>query len=241
MKISIIHPSRSRPQQAHATYKKWMSSAKNSSDIQYIVSIDSLDHEWVEYINNFFYNNAWHTVPELGRQVLYDKNLFVVKEYNDSAIDAINTAVKECSGDLLIVVSDDFDCPFHWDVALLEMLNGKEDFLVKTRDGIQKTLITLPIMDRKYYNRFGYIYNPEYKHMFCDQEMTAVGHLLGRVIELPITFPHNHYTTNKTRKDHINEKNDATWNQGKEVFQRNMQNNFGIENPVISYSQIVWH
>lgn len=219
-KISIIHPSRSRPQLAAQTAKKWLSSAKNWKDIQYLLSIDKDDDLYDEII------------LEYPAQTLVGDNA--------NAIEAINYGASKTEGDLIIVVSDDFDCPFHWDVALLKALEGKSDYLVKTKDGIQKTLITLPIMDRVYYNRFGYIYNPEYEHMFCDQEMTAVGHMLGRVIELDITFPHNHYTTGRFAKDAISVKNDNTWNQGQRVFNKNLATNFGIENPLKPYNQIVW-
>jgi hypothetical protein len=47
-------------------------------------------------------------------------------------------------------------------------------------DGHQKGLNTLCILGKKYYDRFGYIYNPEYKTWFCDNEFTQVAHMLKR-------------------------------------------------------------
>jgi len=124
---------------------------------------------------------------------------------------------------------------------LLEALQGKSDYCVKTQDGLQPTLMTLPIMDRIYYERFGYIYHPSFSHMFADQEMTAVAHMLGKAITLPITFPHNHYTTGKFQRDAITLRNNATWQQGEKVFNQRLKTNFGIENPVMNYSDIKWH
>lgn len=215
-KISIIHPSRSRPAQAMAVRDKWIRNADN--ELEYVFSLDLDDPMRRQYKGNILLNN------------------------NTSAIAAINYAAYFSTGDLLIVVSDDFDCLPHWDTMLLKALEGKEDFIVKTPDGIQKTLITLPIMDRKYYERFGYIYYPEYKHMFCDQEMTAVGHLMGKVIDVPVLFEHKHYSVKGgLRKDKISEKNDRTWNQGKKLFHDRLAFNFGVENPVMRYEEIVWH
>lgn len=154
--------------------------------------------------------------------------------------DAINYGALHSNGNIIIVVSDDFSCPEHWDTLLLEALKGKSDYCVKTQDGLQPTLMTLPIMDRVYYERFGYIYYPEYRHMFCDQEMTAVAHMLGKAISLPILFPHNHYTTGKFKRDAITARNNATWQQGKKLFNERLKFNFGIDNPVIQYSQIKW-
>jgi hypothetical protein len=95
-------------------------------------------------------------------------------------------------------------------------------------------------MDRAYYTRFGYVYYPGYRHMFCDQEMTAVGHLLGKVIDLDMTFEHMHYSVGKSNYDEINRKNDATWSQGEALFNERLKTNFGIDNPVVPYSSIVW-
>lgn len=222
MKITCIHPTRERSYQASLNAQKWINNAY--SDIEYIVSVDKndiSDYSWTK----FAYNNC---------------TAKLIFNYNKSAIDAINNAAKIAIGDIFIVVSDDTDCPINWDISLLEALKDKSDFLVKTRDGLQPTLITLPIMDRTYYNRFGYIYHPDYQHMFCDQEMTAVGHMLGKVITLDLTFEHLHYTTGKSPKDAINRKNDATWAQGEALFNERLKTNFGIESPVIPYTEIKW-
>jgi len=215
MKISIIHPSRARALIANQVRTEWLNKA--DKDVEYIFSLDNDDIQNTRYDGDCIYNN------------------------NRSAIDAINKGVEIATGDLLIVVSDDFGCPEHWDSLLIESLKGKSDYCVKTQDGLQPTLMTLPIMDRVYYDRFGYIYHPEYRHMFCDQEMTAVAHMLGKAITLPLVFPHNHYTTGKFKKDAITARNNATWVQGETVFNERLKSNFGIENPVMNYSDIKWH
>lgn len=225
--ITLIHPSRSRPKQAFETAKKWLYEADSDLglDLSYIISVDTYDPLLSEYYSLF------------GGFGLAD-----CLQVNDnmSAIEAINNAAKIAAGDLLIVVSDDFSCPENWDTVLLQALEGKSDFIVKTKDGLQKTLITLPIMDRTYYNRFGYIYHPDYLHLHCDEEMTIVGHMLGKVINLDILFPHNHYTTGKFKKDAISIKNDNTWAHGQTTLDRRSKDNFGIENPLVKREDIVW-
>ena len=226
MRISIIHPSRNRPQQAYQTYLNWSRKCDDLSNIEYLLSLDVSDNGGIDYANTFEERNV------KGHAVLRD---------NNSAIEAINNAAKVATGDLFIVVSDDTDCFQGWDTALLNELKGKEDFLVKCQDGIQPILITMPIMDRAYYNRFGYIYHPDYKHMACDVELTAVGLMLGRVINSNLLFEHLHYSTGKTPKDAINEKNDLTYAHGDMVLGEHLKNNFGIENPLIQYNEIKWH
>jgi hypothetical protein len=83
-------------------------------------------------------------------------------------------------------------------------------------------------MDRIYYNRFGYIYYPEYKHLFSDTEMTDVGHLLGRVIDLQdeeYVFLHKHPCAGWSMDDTYR-KNDETWKQGEDLYYKRKENNF---------------
>jgi len=224
-KISILHPSRSRPMMCAETYDKWMFNAANPDNIEYIISIDNSDHCLADY------------------QYLFESTNNPLVSDNKSAIEAINNAAKICTGDLIITVSDDFSCEKGWDVSLLEALQGKSDFIVKTQDGIQKTLITLPIMDREYYNRFGYVYEPSYIHLYCDEEMTCVGHALGKVINLPLIFPHLHYSTGASKRDAISDKNDATNQQGFENILKRKKINFGLKDEEIvnDFRAIVWH
>jgi len=219
MNISIIHPSRNRPEMAFEVANKWTKNAQN--DLQYIISIDTTEPQLKKYQSLF---------SQFSLFSLDDDTELLISD-NQSAIEAVNNGAKKSKNDLLIVVSDDFDCFPGWDVWLLENLNGKEDYIVKTYDGIQEKLITLPIMDRKYYERFGYIYYPEYKHMFCDTEMTDVGHILNKVVNLNDPnhpFIHKHYTAGLMQKDEINEKNDATWNQGETLYYSRKEMNFGL-------------
>lgn len=211
-KISIIHPSRSRPLMAWETVRKWMNNAHDIDNIEYLLSIDESDPK----LNNYSFQ-------------VYTHEIQILIGMNNSAIEAINNAVTESKGNIFIVVSDDFDCPMHWDKLLLNALEGKEDFVVKTEDGGQPWIITLPILDRIYYNRFGYVYHPGYVHLFADTEMSHVASMLGKTIDLPIAFKHLHYTTGAMKKDAINERNDKTWNQGEALYLERLKRNFDLD------------
>ena len=194
------------------------SSCQDASNTEYILSLDTDDSSISEYTKAF--------------QSMDDKVRLVENNNQQSAIHAINNAAKLTQGKILIVVSDDFDCPLHWDEKLRTALKDKEDFVVKTKDGLQPFIITLPIMDRVYYNRFGYIYYPEYKHMYSDTDMSCVGHMLDRTITLDIHFPHRHYSNRAMAKDVMNVKNDSTYKQGEIIFKERKKINFGIEHPL---------
>lgn len=213
MKISIIHPSRGRPFLGSETMNKWISRACNPEHIEYILSLDSNDPAAIHYSSKY-------------------KGVQVIHNPNQTAIEAINVAAKMTKGNIIVVVSDDFDCPQNWDRQLLRALDGRRNFCAKAQDGHQSFIITLPIMDREYYNSFGYVYYPEYQHMFCDTEMSCVAWITGRYIPINVQFKHNHYSVMKTRKDAINIKNDATWPQGERLFVSRRRMNFGLKETV---------
>lgn len=213
MKISILHPSFKRPQLAKKCYDIWVTNADNLMEIEYVLCLSELDPTLQEYKNIF---------EGIADITILSENGWV-KQLNHAAVHS--------HGDLLVCIGDDFGCPQHWDTLLLTALQGKEDYIVKTPDGQQPWIMTLPIMDRVYYNRFGYVVYPEYKHMFGDTELTHVADMTGRVINLDILFPHNHYTTGKFVKDEVNIANDSTWAHGEYLYISRMKQNFGIENP----------
>ncbi len=200
--ISILHPSRGRRQKAHDTAIKWLNNC--GADCEYILSLDEDDHK--------NYDGLWHG------QVIVNKNR--------SAVDAINNAAKVATGNILIVVSD---APPLWGKQILDATQGKEDWILKTPDGIQKWIITMPIMDRAYYNRFGYIYYPEYLHMFCDTELTCVADYTSRKIYADIPFVHDHYSTGRNQRDEVSIKADKTWAQGEKLFLERYKKNFDLK------------
>lgn len=232
-KITCIHPTRGRKQQAINTAAKWLRYADDPCDIEYIISVDDND------------TDSWMPIVRLRPHVNSSSTMDIktIRNNNRSAIDAINNAAKIATGNVLIVVSDDTSCPEHWDTLLLQQLEGKSDFCAKVDDGLQPTLVTMPIVDRVYYERYGYIYQNDYSHMFADQELTAVAILTGKYIKLPLVFPHLHYTTGSNIFDDINAKNNATWAQGEALFNQRLAFNFGIpDNEIVKpYSEIVWH
>jgi hypothetical protein len=214
--ISLIHPSRSRPHKSVVTTTKWLKNA-GIDDIELIVSIDDSDPYRANYLDFYSHYDVFKTK--------------VVSSPNKSAVDAINNGAKEAKGNILIVVSDDSDCPENWAKIILEAVADKKDWVLKVWDGVQKWIVTMPIMDRVYYERFGYIYYPEYRHMFVDTDFTHVADGLGKILwRNDITFNHLHYSVTKVSsdKDEVSRKADSTWNQGKNLYISRFMSNFGM-------------
>lgn len=222
MKFSIIHASYGRPELAFETLEKWRRSS--SQRVERIMSFDRSDSKFSEYEHR-----ASMAYMGYAGSPGSDPFHYIINDTNTS-VAAINAAAKEATGDIIIVISDDFEPIPNWDLEILKAVEGKEDWILKTQDGTQPWIITLPIMDRKYYERFGYIYYPAYEHLFCDSEMTHIADLLGRKLTCDLLFKHNHYSVGGIKKDATSIKADATWDSGKKIYLDNFLNNFGLEN-----------
>lgn len=211
MKFSLIHPSRSRERKSYNTICRWADRMYGhfNDDVQLIVSVDIDDPQLSDYKDS------------------YADEIFI--NANKSAVEAINNAAKFSNGDIIIVVSDDTDCPLYWDKILIDAIGKSKDFVMKVDDGIQKRIITMPIMDRAYYNRDGYIYNPIYSHSWSDTELTECAHLRGRVItRMDIKFPHQHYSVTGEQPDELYKRNDRTHDRDRHLYQNRKRINFGL-------------
>lgn len=200
--ISIIHPSRGRPEKSLKTIDNWLLYATN--EVEIILSNDNDDPLAYRYITAY------------TERIIRD---------NRSCVDAINKAAEIATGNIFVVVSDDTDCFPGWDEALLKELEGKEDYLLKTDDGIQDYIVTMTVMDRKYYERDGFIYHPDFFHQFADTYLTCLADIRGRLLFSKLKFPHLHYSYSggKEAADALNHRNDATWKDGQDTFVRLMK------------------
>lgn len=216
MKITIIHPSYGRPQKASIVKEMAMFRSGISYDqINYVVAFDKADpcNKDYQYLLGFGEVNGGTAIKAINETAY---NLEAVKEL----------------GDIIIVMSDDFDTmPQGWLKKIIEAVKDHPDpeWILKTNDGTQGWILTFPIMSRAMYKRLGYIYYPGYDHMFADTDLSSVGDLMGKIIyRNDILIPHNHYSTHKNSKDAVNEKNDRTWAQGEKLYLERFKNNFNL-------------
>lgn len=208
MKISLIHPSRSRPERAKQTYNLWIGNASGLNEIEHILSLDFSDRHNEDYER-------------------FDK---LTIDHNECVVEAVNQGAKLATGEIFVVVSDDFECPKNWDLDICEAFKNQKCKVLKVYDGTQEWIVTLPIMDRAYYEMQGYVYPPDFKHMFADTYMTHKAEIEGNIIwRNDLVFRHAHYSVGLSKKDEVNVKADSTWAQGEEAYLRHVKNCFGYE------------
>ena len=210
MRISLLHPSRSRPEKAKATARKWIEQA--GVEVEHIFSVDNSDPKGDQY---------------------FEEGFTTLRYPNESVVEATNRAAKVSTGDLLLYLSDDFDCFENWGVKVVEQFkNENRPLLIKCDDGLQKfnvPVLTIPIMNRELYERLGYMWNPEYKSMFVDEDLYWTAFRLAALKMCPqIKFQHNHPANGKAPNDETYIRSAANWDQGKAVFARRKAEGFPL-------------
>lgn len=233
-KITIIHPSLGRPKLGTETVKSWMEKAVFPENIEYLLVLSEDDtrenkKEYLDIIEDYVYDN-------LGMIRDSRKQVGVFEIPNGTYINKSNFGASIGKGDIFIIISDDTACFDSWDIILLAGIELEKEkrgvdscFTVKTKDGIQPFLLTMPIFDKAWYDRFGYILYPEYTHMYSDTDLSMVSHKLDRTLYVDLLFPHMHYSVGGMEIDKTNEKNNSTYNQGAEIFGKRGGNNFGLK------------
>ena len=125
-------------------------------------------------------------------------------DHNTEKISAINANIEGKDFDIVICASDDMvPKVYSWDQKIVYAM--KEHFpdldgCVHFDDGnTNGDLITFSILGRKLYEHFGYIYHPDYKSLYCDDEFTQAVRALGKEKYIDqVIISHEHYSVEGT-------------------------------------------
>lgn len=129
---------------------------------------------------------------------------------SNSKVDAINRDIPKDDWDILINMSDDilwtvwnFDDIIRADIEEDCFLHYPEPFADRQCAIQNKPPISVvSIMDRVYFERFGYVYHSSYKSLWCDNEATECARNLKKHKWVnKIIFSHEHPQAGKTKMD----------------------------------------
>lgn len=151
-------------------------------------------------------------------------------------VNAINRDLStEDEFDILINTSDDmwFVKPGFDTIVVNAMNDTFPDFdgVLHFNDGNKygSKLMTMSIMGKKYFDRFGYIYFPGYKNVYCDNEAMDVAKILGKYKYFPdILFNHNHpmWGLGKWDEQYIKTENPENYKVDGETYKIRKSNKF---------------
>ena len=227
MRLLIKFPTRSRPTKFLEVLKKYVIGSNNMSKTRIIVSIDEDD--------------ATMTNDVIARAKSFHQNIQVIKGTSSGKVSAINRDMPDPSEfDILLLASDDM-VPYvrEYDRIIrdsMEQIYPDTDGVLFFNDGYSgRRLNTLVICGSKYYSRFGYIYHPEYKSLFCDNEFMDQANRLGRqtYYDQPI-IKHEHYTHIRAKPDALYNVNEALYSEDEKVYnlRKNMLGDIAVRKPL---------
>lgn len=175
--ILVKYPTRQRPAQFLETLRGWVDK-QDGPNVTYLISYD-VDDETM--------------TPEVIKEAeSLAERVILVKGSSQSKIDACNRDIERYTQyfpqwGIILLVSDDMICNQEgWDNIIrkeFETHYPDTDGCIWFHDGSkQKVISTLSCMGRKYYDRFGYVYHPDYKSFFCDNEYTEIAQKYKKII-----------------------------------------------------------
>lgn len=206
MKVSVIHPT-ARPRKALEAMHKWLDQAANLESVEYILAIDSPPlHYKVREDDILAYQNLPY---ERKRRVdLCVKSILVPFEVG--SVKKANEAAKKSTGDILIQASDDVFPQKDWDRELIEATDWDRELILFIDEGHEhkETIPQGMVMSRKRYEKQGYFYHPEFRHLGADNyHLWKVKKDGCPIVKAEhILFQHNHWCWGRGRKkDRVDE------------------------------------
>lgn len=208
MKIFFNFPSRSRPE----LFRRGVESIINNAIGQYQICaiVDANDIRLKDY------NFEGCSIVDNG--------------LSDNKVDAINRAhlhIINSGCDIIVNMSDDMVFTKKgFDEIIINQFKDL-DLCLHLPDGNRNDLITMAILGIDYYKRFNYIYNPEYKSLYCDNEMTEVAKKLNKYKFVNENlFVHLHPAYSKAPFDMQYQHTESFNFMDKNTFEKRKQNKF---------------
>lgn len=171
---------------------------------------------------------------EVNERINAYPNTTVLYGTSTSKVNAINRDMQLYTDwDILINMSDDMEFIMPgFDTAILNdyaKFPVGDVFLHYPDQAAGAALCTMSIMDKQYYDRDGYIYHPDYKSLFCDNEAQEVAKLRGRYIFIKRRlFNHNHPAWGLAPMDALMVHTESFHLEDKATFERRKSINFGL-------------
>lgn len=163
MHFSLVHCS-ARPDAWTAVYAQYVRTARFPECFEYILCFD-----WAQQ------KEFRRTVPaswfELGG---YIQRRVIINTGERNYVTAANFATQYAIAPIILEVTDDLFPPFWWDQTLTALLPlaKQQEKVVWVNDGVFPSVSTMQIFTRKWYERYGYVFHPDFPSMNGDREFT---------------------------------------------------------------------
>jgi hypothetical protein len=221
MKILVKLPTKFRKDKFFNTLDIFYNLCDDIDNTFFLITLDNDD-----YIMN---------TNEVKEKLSSYKHLTYYFDNSISKLSATNRDLdKFTNWDILVLASDDtiplIKC---WDRIIREkMLESfpDTDGVLHFNDGHQEDrLNTLPILGKKYFDRFGYVQYPEYKSVYADNEFMEVSKLLNKTKYYNIVIiEHQHPDWGYGKHDYAHKENYQNLTHDSNLFNKRKSLNFNL-------------
>lgn len=224
-RLLIKIPTRSRPEQFFKNLDLYYQKLSGEIPYKFLITCDCDDST----MNN----------PEIIERFKKYPNLAVNFSNNKSKVEAYNRGIEdEQQFDIVLVASDDLEPIIdHYDALIAnEMTTVFPDYdgVLNFNDGhVGGECNTMPVIGKKYYERFKYIYHPDYQSLYCDEELALVSKILRKEkVCDQVIIRHNHPVFGSAQWDALYYRNEQLKARDHAVFHARKSHNFYLEQPV---------
>ena len=219
MKLLVKFPTRNRKEKFLNVLQKYYDFALDKKNIEFLITLDEDDDSM----------NTDEIKNKLGKF----NNLKYVYGNSFNKIHAVNRDINIGDWDIILLASDDmipvkkgYDESIRFNMAITY---PDTDGVLWYNDGNRKDLNTLSILGRKYYTRFNYIYHPDYKSLWADNEfMTVANKLKKQKFIDEVIIHHQHPDWGYGGRDFIHTLNSNHNNEDRNTFLKRQKQNFGL-------------
>ena len=221
MKLLIKFPTRNRKNKFFKVLRQYQNLCEDLDNTYFLITLDNDD----ESMNPSDVEDIFNTF----------KNVKVIYGTSNSKIHAVNRDIELVNDwDIVLLASDDMTPKVKgYDNIIRNKMKefySDTDGILWFNDGFQgEKLNTLCILGKKYYKRFNYIYHPDYKSCWSDNEFMEVGKILKKQTYIDsVIIKHEHPDWGYGNRDqiHTNNINDYQYDLG--VYNRRKEINFEL-------------
>ena len=223
IKILFKYATRQRPEWFKKTLTKYYDMMSKKCLFEFLITIDEDD----ETMNN----------KRMIQWITRHFNLILRIGNHKTKIEAINADMDAVIGwDICVVVSDDMiPVEKNFDVLIVKKMRHHfpdMDGVLHFNDGLDSAnfsvdrTILLSILGKKFYDRFDYIYHPDYKSFYCDTEFTDVARKMKKVQFIPTVIIKHEWSGGPNSEDALYRRNTKLGLLDKVVYRRRKRKGF---------------
>lgn len=222
MKILVKLPTKKRKEKFFSTLDIFYNLLDDIENTAFLITLDDDDDDMVN--------------DEVFNKLTGYKNLSYTVGTSIHKLSATNRDLETFNNwDILVLASDDTipKIKGYDSIIRQEMMTNYPDTdgVLHFNDGFQKSqLNTLPIVGKKYYDRFGYVQYPEYKSCFADNEFMEVSRILNKVTYIDtVVIEHQHPDWGFGKHDFVHGLNVQNYEHDQNLFTTRKNKNFDLK------------